>query len=286
MHERIHTMDQAARLRMLADSAKENSLSNVAAVWTITSGKGGVGKSTVALAIAMAMSSEGRKVLLVDADENLGKLDIMIGMHPVHRMHDVLIGKVDLSDALIHASENLFLLPGISALVTHPAILPSDRDYVLKLIQRSSLGFTDVIIDTGAGIHESVIQYATMANHLIVISNPEPTTVIDAYAVIKMTAEKKELHSVKLIMNGNAKPAESDDAAEKLRIAVRHFLNIEVEYLGFVPFDVTVSQSIQNQIPLLHYNASSSAALCLQAITLRMLHEQFSSLHHFQTVLA
>lgn len=286
MHEHHKRVDQASQLRYLALSAAADPASDRATVWAVTSGKGGVGKSVAALGIAMTMAQNGRKVLLIDADENLGKLDILLGVHPSFRLSDVAEGKTGIEESLEHPFENLSFIGAASGTITQAALTTSDREFFLEQIRRSSLQISDIIIDTGAGINDNVLDYTSRADHVVVVSNPEPTTIVDAYAVVKMTSQKNPTSAFHLIMNGKGSPVENDDAAEKLRIAVRHFLDRHISYAGFVPYDETVSDSVIRQIPLIRYSHASPASLCLQAIARRIMQQQSREFHHQQPVFA
>ncbi|MFA6540331.1 MAG: P-loop NTPase [Bacteroidota bacterium] len=286
MHEQHDSIDQASQLRYMALNTAADPVSDRATVWAITSGKGGVGKSVAALSIAMTMAQDGRKVLLVDADENLGKLDILLGVHPAFRLSDVAAGKTDIEDSLEHPFENLSFIGAASGTITQAALSSSDREIFLENVHRSSLHVSDIIIDTGAGINDNVLDYTTRADHVVVVSNPEPTTIVDAYAVVKLTSQKNPSAEFHLIMNGKGSPVENDDAAEKLRIAIRHFLDRHISYAGFVPYDEAVSGSVIQQIPLIRYSNTSPASLCLQAIARRVMQEQSRESHHQQHIFA
>ncbi len=271
--------DQATTLRSLATAKKHALQGSRIHRWTITSGKGGVGKSVMALNLALDLSYMGRRVLLVDADENLGKLDVMLGVSPMYRIPDVLSGTVGIDEALANPYSNLFLLAGSSGSANYPEVTPHERASFIEQISHSEKHITDIIFDTGAGIRDSVIKYTAMAHDVIVVSNPEPVAVIDAYAVMKMTALKNGSVTLNLIMNAHNSPTECDEAAAKLQLAVKHFLSTDIHYLGFVPYDESVAVSIMKQSPLTKIYPASAAALCIQAIA-RRLHRE----HHTATV--
>lgn len=273
MREFTQTIDQASQLRSLAVNIKQESKGTAPHILTVTSGKGGVGKSIIALNMAIAMSEAGKKVLLVDADENLGKLDVMMGISPIHRLPDVVNEKILIEKAAVNTQQNLFILAGSSGTSFYPEVTFSDRERLISQIAHSTLEITDIIFDTGAGIREQVIQYAALADDVLVVTNPEPIAVIDAYAVIKMITLLNRNASFNLVMNNSKSPSESDDAASKLQMAIKHFLGKETGYLGFIPSDENVSRSIVSQKPLMKSNPNSAAALCIQAITQRIIHE-------------
>lgn len=275
MHDTTHIVDQAAALRELAvNKTHSRSVASVH-TWAVTSGKGGVGKSVFALNFAIALCEAGRTVLLVDADENLGKIDVMMGLSPQYRIPDVVSGTVTVDDALLNPLPGLFLLAGSSGSMNYPEITIQERTAFIRKISLSSRGITDVIFDTGAGIHHRVITYAAAADDVIIVSHPEPVTILDAYAVIKMIAAKNNDVSLNVVMNKSHSPTECDEAAAKLRKAVKHFLSTDVRYLGIVPFDEQVGKAIMQQVPLTKAYARSAAALCIRSIAKSLM--QFSS---------
>lgn len=281
MHETQYNIDQAAHLRTLALNRKSFTPAIKPHVWTVTSGKGGVGKSVIALNLALLMAEQGRKVLLVDADENLGKLDLLCSVSPVYRISDILTGKADVVDALVTIANNVQLLAGSSGLVMNSEISHADRQYLIERIQFAHNDGTDIIFDTGAGINNAVVQYASAANDVLIVSHHEPTAVMDAYATIKLIAHQIAISaSFSLIMNNSVSPTESDEAAAKLQIAVSHFLHTSVEFLGSIPSDDHVSRSIREQSPLVKHYPYSAFGLSLRAISHRLVQSQLLFQHH------
>jgi flagellar biosynthesis protein FlhG len=267
MHKTSHIIDQASTLRQMAHGAPQQSPSAPVFVWTVTSGKGGVGKSMFALNFSMSLAERGRTVLLVDADENLATLDVMLGVSPKFRIPDVLSGGVSLADAVTPSHPNVFLLAGSSGSANYPEITHQERNDFIRSIIADASGYSDIVFDTGAGIHDRVLAYAAAADEVIVVSHYEPVAVLDAYAAIKMIVAKNSDISLSVVMNKSTSPTESDEAAMKLQKAVKHFLSMTVQYLGVIPFDPAVGVSVVKQVPLLSMNHNSSAALCIRAIT-------------------
>jgi flagellar biosynthesis protein FlhG len=279
MHENSHTVDQATALRKLALSGSHSRSFRQIRSWSVTSGKGGVGKSVFALNFALHLSYSGRKVLLVDADENLGKLDVMMGVSPMYRIPDVLSGSIGIDDACVNPSSNLFLLAGCSGSMNYPEITVRERSRFIELISSTSKEFSDIVFDTGAGIHASVISYAAATDDVIVVSHPEPTAILDAYAAIKMISSRNSHCAFHVVMNKCVSPTECDDAAAKLQKAARHFLATDVRYAGMIPTDEAVGMSIVRQVPLVKHFSNSAASLCIQAITNSLAKQETTIIH-------
>lgn len=274
MHNLSLPYDQADHLRTLMSKRKSVANPALPHVWTIVSGKGGVGKSVFAVGMAMTLAKSGRKVLLVDSDENLGKLDVLTGAAPKYRINDILLGKTSIDDAVYQSSRNVFMICGNSGSLEYPEISSSDRDYLYSGIVGSTHEFSDIIFDTAAGLRDDVLQYASYANDIVLISNSEPTAIMDAYAAVKIISRKVHSARFNLIMNNVHQPLESDEAAQKLQKAAEHFLKQEIVYIGFIPFDESVADSVKAQIPLLKKYPTSSSALCIQAAAQRLLLEE------------
>ncbi len=266
MHETTHIIDQATALRELALNQKKPHTEASAYTWAVTSGKGGVGKSVFALNFALNLAENGHSVLLVDADENLGKLDVMLGLSPKNRIPDVLSGAVTVSAAVLNPYPNFFLLAGSSGSMNYPDITTHERNGFIDMINSSMPEVTDIIFDTGAGIQSKVISYAAAADELIVVSHHEPVAILDAYAAIKMINAKNGYLPMNVVMNKSVNITECDEAAAKLQKALKHFLSADIRYLGVVPMDENVGRSIVQQRPLAKQFPKSSAALCIRAI--------------------
>lgn len=283
MHEWHHTEDQAARLRERTMAQAAPSRIAQPRIWAVTSGKGGAGKSVVALNFALTLCEMGRSVLLVDADENLGKLDVMVGQSPAVRIPDVLSGSADLETAYIRPFTGLAILAGSSGSLNYPEITDMERLRFIDRIASSAAGFTDVVYDTGAGIGSKVVIYAAAADETIVVVNPEPVSVLDAYAVIKLISAKNTGVALNIVMNRSLASAESDDTAAKLQKAVRHFLSSDVRYLGQVPYDENVGRSVVRQAPLVRAYPTSPAAVAIRTIAQKGLR---SSVNYHQQEMA
>ncbi|MFZ4619134.1 MAG: P-loop NTPase [Bacteroidota bacterium] len=276
MHNNSNIVDQASALRELALNQKKTLAEVSAYTWAVTSGKGGVGKSVFALNFALNLAENGHTVLLVDADENLGKLDVMLGLSPKHRIPDVLSGAVPVSAAVLNPYPNFYLLAGSSGSMNYPDITTHERNGFIEMISCSMPEVTDIIFDTGAGIQSKVISYAAAADELIVVSHHEPVAILDAYAVIKMINQKNGYLPMNVVMNKSANISECDEAAAKLQKALKHFLSADIRYLGVVPMDENVGRSIVQQHPLAKQFPKSSAALCIRAIA-RVLQQRSSA---------
>jgi flagellar biosynthesis protein FlhG len=266
-------LDQATRLRELVHEQSDGSPRP--RLLTVTSGKGGVGKSTVALNTALAMSDLGKRVLIVDADANLGNIDVMLGLSPKYRLSHVLRGERDIEDVLLTVNSRLKILPGASGETDYPILNAESQASLMKDICSLEEIFDFVVIDTAAGLTPEIIGFAVNADDVLVVTRPEPTAVMDAYAVIKVVSQTKSEVSMNVLFNGAHTPAEADEAAQKLQKAVRHFLNIRVPYIGSIPFDSRAAEAAVEQNPVVRRFPTSGASLSFQSLAQRLAYPSF-----------
>ncbi|MCX6138836.1 MAG: MinD/ParA family protein [Ignavibacteriales bacterium] len=237
----------------------------------VACGKGGVGKSTVALNMSVALGAIGKRVLLVDADANLANLDIMAGVAPQYRLGHVLRRERDIEDVLVSVSPNLFLLPGSSADTAYPEMGNTMQQRLMDGIRQLEARFDYAVIDTGAGLSPSVIRYATESDETFVVTSTEPTSVMDAYATIKLVTAAKPVQKMAVIVNGAHSPSEADEAMLKLQMAVRHFLHRDVEYLCSIPFDKNVQRAVVAHQPVSTLYPTSASSLSFRQAVQRIL---------------
>jgi flagellar biosynthesis protein FlhG len=255
--------DQADRMRQIAELYRRPARPHVI---TVTSGKGGVGKSTVALNLAITFCDMGKRVILLDADANLGGLDVMLKLSPRFRLADVLREEVDLEDALMTPRAGLRVLAGNSGEVDYPLLTPGVQEKLIDEILGLKERYDVLMIDTAAGLTPEIIQFAEPADETLIVTTTEPTAILDAYAMMKVLWAARGDAAVNLIVNAVREPAEADETVNRLRLAVDHFLGRSFGYPGFVPFDPCVHKAIVQQEPVMTRFPRSGAALSIRAI--------------------
>jgi flagellar biosynthesis protein FlhG len=275
MADQEHVHDQAARLREIAEKACSPPARRGPLVITVGSGKGGVGKSTIALNLAFLLHASGTRVLLFDGDLALGNIDIMLGAVPRFTVAHVLRNEMDIEDALISPVPGFALLSSGNA--EDPATIGvPELSQLIGRIRKMEEPADVVIMDTPAGLNNAIVSYSILADTTLVVTTSEPTAIMDAYALIKAIAREKRDHPISVIMNAVRVPREGEDAMEKLSRAVSHFLKREITCAGSIPLDEHVSRSIMRQEPLVNAFPRSGASLSLAAIARRMM----STVHH------
>lgn len=267
MHNGIFEKDQAARLREIARRGPGNGSDVLSPViLTVTSGKGGVGKSTVALNLAITLCDFGKNVFLFDADANLANLDVMLGISPDNRLGNVLRGELPVARAVVSPYNRLTFLAGSSGDAKYPHIDGSIQEYILDQIMISNGKLDYIVLDTSAGLNKEVVNYSLFSDESIIVTSPEPTSVMDAYAMIKIISLTKPDHRFRIIINSAKSQKEADETADKLQMVVSHFLNIQTDYIGNIPYDEVVVRAISRQDVLVKKYPRARASISIRTI--------------------
>ena len=247
---------------------------------SILSGKGGVGKSNIALNLAYALHNRGNSILLVDGDLGLANLDIMLGITPNKSLEDIIKQEADPKELLINLEQGFDFLPASSGL---PEVVDWSTDLkkiILEKLNDISKQYNYTIFDLGAGIHESVIMFASMTLLRCIIITNEPTSLTDAYAVIKILYIHKNIKNFFIVVNMVKDQQEGKMAFERLRMACEKFLGLKLNLLGIVEEDKEVSKAIRKQVPLYKIAPYSKANTLLKEIAEKVvyLHEKINPL--------
>jgi flagellar biosynthesis protein FlhG len=214
-------------------------------VISVTSGKGGVGKSNVVVNLGLALAQRGLKVLLIDADLGLGNLNILLGLTPRFTIQDVLSLGLDLTDVIVEGPEGLKILPASSGIPELANLDEFQKLFLLNEMDHYTADVDVVLIDTGAGISQNVIFFNIGAQERILVVNNQPPAIADAYALIKILVTQHGEKSFKLLVNGLAHYREAELVYRTLLRVTERFLGqgITLDYLGFIPHDDAVPQS-------------------------------------------
>ena len=263
-------MDQAEGLRNIIKKQELESGRKTARVITVTSGKGGVGKTSLSVNLAIQLRRLGKRVVVLDADFGLANIEIMLGIRPQYNLADLMFRGKNMSDIITYGPEGIGFISGGSG-INEMANLT--RDQVFRLIQKMAEldQQTDVIIvDTGAGIGDSVLEFVAASAEVLLVATPEPTSITDAYALLKSlnrsSSYKPGKTVVKMIANQVRGNKDADELFDKLGIVVNKFLNIDIEYLGSVPYDANMQKAVMRQEPLSVAAPNALAARSVEGI--------------------
>ncbi|MEG2441527.1 MAG: MinD/ParA family protein [Acetivibrio sp.] len=246
-------MDQATQLRNIIKTS--NVLPRPAArVITITSGKGGVGKSSISVNLAIQLRRMGKRVIIMDTDFGLANIEVMLGIRPQYNFADLIFKGKSLREIVTMGPEGIGFISGGSGI---QELSNLTKEQIMRLSQ--SLYELDelvdiIIIDTGAGIADSVLEFVAASSEVLLIVTPEPTSITDAYALLKTLNKKDgfltENTVIKMLANRVNTVAEGKEIFDKLSVVVNKFLNVKVEFLGTIPQDNMISKAVMQQKPV------------------------------------
>jgi len=251
-------MDQAAKLRELINSrrmyskqtaASNDDKTNNTRIICVTSGKGGVGKTNFTINLGIELTKLNNRVVIIDADLGLANIDVILGTVPKYTLLDVIHNDKSIEDVIINGPNGIKVISGGSGVLE---LVDMPLTSIQKLIEKfnSINSYADIIlIDTGAGLSNSVLSFVLSAQEIIVVTTPEPTSLTDAYAMIKTINLKEKSKKIKVIVNRVENITEGNIAFEKLFNASKRFLSMDLEKLGYVFDDNSVIKSVKKQIP-------------------------------------
>jgi len=255
-------------------SIKQKGYNEKTRVIAVTSGKGGVGKTNIAANFAYILSAMGKRILLLDADTGLANIDLILGISPKYNLCHVLQSEKTLSEVIVQGPGGMKILPAASG-IEHMAELSKGQKFAL-LDELNDLheGLDFVFIDTGAGIAGNVMYFNMVAKEIIVVVSPEPTSFTSAHALIKVLYQGYAIKRFMILVNMVRDSDEAKDVFKKLMHATEQFINISIEYLGYIPWDKNVQESVRRQHLLAEIFPHSRASKCLLSIARKLCQEQ------------
>lgn len=265
-------MDQAEQLRKLVQNQEKPQ--QVARVITVTSGKGGVGKSSIAVNLAIQLKRLGKRVIVLDADFGLANVEVMLGVRPQYNLADLMFRGKTLPEIITKGPEEIGFISGGSGIQELAKLTKEQVIYLTqKLVELDNMADV-IIIDTGAGIADNVLEFVTACSEVLLVATPEPTSITDAYALLKTLNRRsgfsKEHTSIKMISNRVRNEAEGTSLYEKMSLVVDKFLNIQPEFIGMIPQDDNVSKAIMLQKPVSIAYPNSPAAKAIELIAIKL----------------
>jgi flagellar biosynthesis protein FlhG len=242
----------------------------------VTSGKGGVGKTMVCANLAAALARRGERVLVLDADLGLANLDVVLNLMPKVTLHDVFTGKSSLEDAVLAAPGGFSVLLAGSGMVEYSRLTPEVRDQLQNVIETLTPKYDYVLLDTGAGISDVVLYTVSLAGQVLVVATPEPTSLTDAYATIKILAQQQQRRTIRLVVNQVARSGDGRSVANQLQLVVDRFVSggldhpLKLDYLGDIPVDAAVREAVLKRHLLLEAYPGSPASAAIVGLAARL----------------
>lgn len=261
-------MDQAATLRKAVngDGIRYGGDTRFTRVISVSSGKGGVGKTNSVVNLAVAFSNMGKRVLLLDADLGLGNIDVLLGLTPKYNIGHLLSGERGMEEVLVKGPAGIMILPASSGVTELTHLSAEQRLALASHLEALEDAIDIMIIDTGAGISSNVLFFNMAAQDIIVVVTPEPTSITDAYALMKVLMMKHSERRFKLLVNSVRSKNHALEVYRKISTAAERFLHISIELLGFVLYDENVSKSVVQQKAVMELYPQSKASICYQDI--------------------
>lgn len=260
-------MDQAEQLRLLVK--EQGYHKSLARVITVTSGKGGVGKSSISVNLGIQLKKLGKNVIILDADFGLANIEVMLGIRPKYSLVDLLYNNKTLDQIITSGPEGIGFISGGSGIKELANLTREQITFLTSKLYELDKLADIIIIDTGAGISDSVLEFVIASSEVILVTTPEPTSITDAYALLKTLSKKEEFSvkdtTIKVITNRTETYNEGIDLYNKLSIVVSKFLKLDLELLGIVPQDSNLFKAIISQTPVtIKYPSSSSSKALLE----------------------
>ncbi len=263
-------MDQADNLR---EQVSRRASSAPPRVIAITSAKGGVGKTNFTVNLAVQASRAGQSVLILDGDLGLGNVEILFGIKPQHHLGQVLDAAISIRDALSEGPEGISVLPAGSGLQKLTRLDDEQKLRLAAALDSLDDAFDLVLVDSGAGIGDNVLFFAGAAHEVILILNPEPTALTDAYAAVEILSMEVGVQSFQVVVNPATGEAQARDVFRRLSTVTAQFLSARLNYLGFIPRDENIHRAVMMQRPLVQVFPHSPASRAVAKICTTLLHQ-------------
>lgn len=251
--------EQANNLRQFVQKNRE-----LARIIAVTSGKGGVGKTNTSVNLAIALAAKGHRVVLLDADLGLANAEVLMGLNSVYNIQHVADGERSMSEILVKGPGGIAVVPGSSGMSKIADLSETARKNIMAGLEEIQNRADFIIIDTMAGIGRSAVAFVVAADEVLLVSTPEPSSIVDAYAMLKTIYQRREGAIVRLVANMVVNKKQASYVYDKLSAVSQQYLGRKMSYLGMIPRDVHVSQAVMQSTP---YSLRFPGAPCSKAIS-------------------
>ena len=242
---------------------------NAPRVIAVASGKGGVGKTSVSVNLALSLVNAGQRTLLLDTDLGLANVDVMLGLSPRFTLADVIAGRCELADTVLEGPGGLWVVPAASGKRHMAELTPQEHVGLVHAFSQLDLPIDTMVVDTAAGIADGVLTFCQAAQDVVVVVCDEPASVTDAYALIKVLSSERGVNRVQVLANQVMHPAEGRQLFDKLERVTARFLDVTLSYLGAIPRDEWLRRAVQRQEAVVEAFPSSPSALAFREIARR-----------------
>lgn len=235
-------------------------------VIAVTGGKGGVGKTNVSVNLSLAMADMGHRTVLMDADLGLANVDVLLGLRPQRTIADVLDGECGLQDVMLSVNDNLSIVPASSGTQEMTALSPHEHAELIHAFNSVADDVDVLVVDTAAGISDSVISFIKAAQEVLVVVCDEPTSITDAYALIKLLNRDYRMTRFRVLANMVRSEQEGRNMFGKLLTVTDRFLDVTLQYVGSIPYDENVRKAVQRQVAVLQAFPKSKVSLAYKQL--------------------
>ncbi len=274
-------MDQAETLRNIIKQNNIAPAKPVARVITVTSGKGGVGKSNTAINLAIQLKKMGQRVIILDADFGLANIEIMFGTVPKHNLADLIYQGKNIKDIITWGPGEVGFISGGSGIANLSNLNKDHLNYIIKNLAELDAIADVIIIDTGAGISDAVLEFLVASGEIILVTTPEPTSITDSYSLLKALARhprySKDVSRIKVLANKVMSEEDGKNLFDKLNAVVIRYLRLPMDYLGCIPYDSMLAESVMQQKPVSLHEPKAKASIAYEKVTATLMNKEFSS---------
>lgn len=268
-------MDQAEQLRIIKAN---NQIKPLARVITVTSGKGGVGKSNTAINLAIQFKKMGKRVIILDADFGLANIEIMFGAVPKHNLCDLIYQGKSMRDIITWGPMEVGFISGGSGIAGMSNLSREYLSYIVKNLAELDSIADIVIVDTGAGIGDAVLEFLVASGEILLITTPEPTSITDSYSLLKALCRHPRFDSkatkIKMIANRVDRDSEGENLYQKLNAVVERYLKIPMTFLGSIPQDNQLPKAVMQQVPVSLQNPLAKSSIAYERMAMRLLDKE------------
>lgn len=270
-------MDQAEQLRNII-KAQSVAPRPLARVITVTSGKGGVGKSNTSINLAIQFRKMGQRVIILDADFGLANIEVMFGAVPKHNLADLIYQGKSIKDIITWGPMDVGFISGGSGIASMSNLSREHLAYIIQNLAELDAIADVIIVDTGAGISDAVLEFLVASGEIIVVTTPEPTSITDSYSLLKALARHSRFSSensqVKVLANKVENAAEGQALYNKLNAVVARYLKLPVNYLGAIPEDSMLSRAVMQQMPVSIQSPQAKSAVAYEAVARTLMNNE------------
>ncbi len=265
-----HTPMSNTRLsRSQAETLEELNASRPVKVIAVTGGKGGVGKTTVSANLAVSIAAQGRDVMLVDADLGLANVDVVLGLNTRFHLGHVVSGECALEDAIVTGPHGLQIVPAASGVKRMANLTDTEQAGIIRAFSDLYHRVDVMIVDTAAGLHDSVLTFSQAAQHVLVVVCDEPASITDAYALIKVLSREHGVRRFQILANQTRRSGEGPELFQKITRVCDRFLNVTLEFAGSVPFDDYLRRAVQRQSAVVEAYPASISSVALKNLAVK-----------------